>query len=131
MWDVVLDKVGTHLNPKAKAILSRYKEQYDQLNTNLLKNDGCGVAKVFQNFLIVKNTIFPLIQDRDFMKACDIYQNDFDYAVMLDQCICRQNHDNVTLLQTLNDYLKPLANGLYHISDTYQPKTIDKCQGRN
>lgn len=96
------------------------KQQFGQLNTCLINNDSRGVAQIMRKYLAIIDVTEPLFNDKKYVKACNRDSSVRNDTIMLDQSLCMKNGDNnVTLLQKMNDYLKPLANRLYHIPDTY------------
>lgn len=128
----MLEKVAPHLEPGGGEVLSHYEQHFDEFNTALLRKDIRGCAKLFHKYVAISYEVIPFYKDEGYRKAChDANGHDgMTQLIKLDHNLCTPTGANITLLQQINDYLKPLANRLYHASMTYHPtslKSIDKC----
>lgn len=133
IWDQFFDKMATYMGPNGRDGLSRYQRHYDHLNTALMKNDNHGVVKLFHKYLAIEEENVPLYNDKEFLMACngktDINTNR-NNMLMLIQNLSTNTGSNITFLQTMNNFFKPLANHINHVLATYHCKTNDACQGK-
>lgn len=126
VWDPILEQIAKHSDSKGREVLLRCKLQYDKLNTALLNNDSSSFVRIFSKYVTLTDQIIPLYHNVEYAKACDVIGNR-NGIIMLNQELCSANESNSTFLQKTNDFLKSVANNLYHASLKYQPTPTGKC----
>lgn len=122
----MIDSIATHMDPEGQEVLYHFKTYHGAMDAALSKKDGCNdVADVFHNYVDLQREVEPFF-DQDYGKVCDARADNRKNLVSLDKNLCKQAGGNITVLQQVEDFLKPFANKLYHASASYKRKST-KC----
>lgn len=128
VWDLVQEKMAAHMSPRAREILNHYKQLNRHFDTALTNNDCSAITEIFHKKLSLANKFGSLL-NKGYSKACNsgIDNDILNKMITLDQSFCAKTDSNVTILRKMNDFYKPMANRMYHVSLTYQSNSVGEC----
>lgn len=113
--------MSKHLDKQGQEVLYRFMQHVDQLNTFILNGDRIGVAEILKEFIQITHALSVFRQDDNFNRACNEDADNLNDMMILQRELSdKSSTENVSLVQLLNAYLKPLANRVYRVSQTYK-----------
>lgn len=122
----MLRAMSQHFDKNGQEVLYRFTHYYEQLNVCILNGDRSGVADILTEFAQITHALHAFRQDEVFNRACNEDADNLNDMMMLQQALSQETSDNSALLQSLNAYLKPMANRVYHVSQTYKCRASQK-----
>lgn len=107
--------MAKHTDKKGQKILYHFRQHFGKLDSCIMNDDSSGIVDVFQNYVHIRNELMPFLHE-NYTNSCQGNTHNLMTLKMFYRGLCHRSDANVTILQSLNAYLKPLANCWYHTS---------------
>lgn len=109
----MLKKISKYFDKDGQKLMRKYPKYFEQLDQCIIDDDKRCAARIMTKFVKMGDLLIPKTANKDYLLACDGDYTDMNSMRKVQQAF--MTGCNATVRETMDGYLKPLANQLNQI----------------